>query len=159
MWLKMVMLLCALLLLVVPFTWNSRLVWYQIPYGIWFVDILAVVLLFYPHMLWTQVTHFSIPVVWHPTITCPHFLCLSQWCPWLYVGCAFRNCASFPHICCPSWIWSCIFSWVIYLSTMKILVHLRFGRPIVIAADNPILEKSMGSLHTMKIWEFYLEPS
>ena len=45
------------------------------------------------------------------------------------------------------------------LSRVNKILKDKYGRPIGIAADNPILEKSMGSLHTMKIWEFYLEPS
>ena len=103
-WLKRVMLLCVLLLLVVPFSWNYRLIWYQISYGTWSVDILVVGLLCYPHMLRMKVVNFSFPVVWHPTIMCPHFFCLSQWLPWPYVGCVVRTCASFANIICPSWI-------------------------------------------------------
>ena len=110
MWLKRVLFSCFLLLIVIPFSWNSRLVWYQISYGIWSVGILVVGLLCYPRILWTQVVHFSFPVVWHSTIMCPHFLCLSQMLPWPYVGCAVRTCASFVNIFWPSWVWSCLHS-------------------------------------------------
>ena len=98
MWLNRVLLSCVLLLLFLPFSWNSCLVWYQISYDIWYVGILVVGFICYPLMLRTQIVHFSFPVVWHPTIMCHHFLCLYQCLPWLYVVCAVCTCAFFSRI-------------------------------------------------------------
>ena len=126
-WFKRVLLSCVLILLVVPFSWNYCLVLYQISYGLWSVGILVVGLLCYPRMLRTQAVHFSFPVLWHPTIMCPLFICLSQWLPWPYVGCSVGTCVSFANIFWPSWIWSCLFYWVLSLSNMQMLVHMWIG--------------------------------
>ena len=127
MWLKRLMLSCVLLLLAVPFSWSSCLVLYQIPYVIWSVGIPVVGIICYPLILWTQVMHFSFPLVWHLTIMCLHFLCLSKWFLWPFVEWAGHTCAYFANIFWMSWLFYCLFSWLLSLSTMQMLVNLWFG--------------------------------